>query len=218
MSSMTQPPQSAQEAQSPDNTLAYAKLQEWWMNEISDENRSRILDRVRPFGLDPEHGFLPIEGSHLSPGPSAARVLRSLDSWFTGPDHRDLGRKIAEKTLELAAYSPDPLDKHFALSSLITLYYRDRGREDFYSKALATCREQIAMQEQAKGAFLEEFPGTGLPGHVGYRQLAVVLEKEKKFQEALDLVREAQENGWTSDWDKRTARLEQKLAKQASSP
>lgn len=41
--------------------------------------------------------------------------------------------------------------------------------------------------------------------------MAILLEKEKRFHEALNLVLEAQAAEWQGDWEKRIERLQKKL-------
>ena len=197
--------------------IGYHQLEEWWFSTFTDNERRYIIEKYQPMGMG---GDEETDGkNHLTEGDiswtsaSASNFLNGLSSWFTGPNDRVIGRKIGEKTKEEALKSKDPLDMHFALSSLITLYYRDRDQADYYDKALAYCRAQIKIQSVAARAFLKKYPKQPLPSHVGYEQLAIVLEKEKRYQEAINLAKEAKQNGWAGDWDKRIERCHKKLTK-----
>jgi hypothetical protein len=55
-----------------------------------------------------------------------------------------------------------------------------------------------------------------LPGHKGYQQLAVILEKQGRFQEAIDLCTQAAQQGWGGDWEHRIERNAKRLAKLTS--
>lgn len=197
--------------------IGYHQLEEWWFSTFTDSERKYITEKYQPMGMGEETETK----NHLTEGDiswtsaSTSNFLNGLSSWFTGPNDRVIGRKIGEKAKEEALKSKDPLDMHFALSSLITLYYRDRDRDqaDYYDKALAYCRAQIKIQAVAAKAFLKEYPKQPLPSHVGYEQLAIVLEKEKHYQEAIDLTKEAKQNGWAGDWDKRIERCQKKASK-----
>lgn len=112
---------------------------------------------------------------------------------------------------DLRADHGDILDLHFAILERITDYYRRRQEGDNYHKAKVSCRAQIKIQADAAKQFLKEYPGQSLPAHTGYNQLVIILEKEKKFQEALALANEAKANGWNGDWDKRIEKLRGKL-------
>jgi hypothetical protein len=53
-----------------------------------------------------------------------------------------------------------------------------------------------------------------LPSHTGYKQLAIILEKEGDIKGAIKLSKQALEQGWTDDYKKRIERLNKKLARQ----
>lgn len=76
--------------------------------------------------------------------------------------------------------------------------------------AIMSCRAQIEIQDEAAKRWLSEYPGDTLPAHTGYTQLAIILEKENRFEEAISLIEEAKVNGWNGDWDNRIARLKKK--------
>lgn len=52
-----------------------------------------------------------------------------------------------------------------------------------------------------------------LPSHTGYKQLAIILEKEGNIEGALKLSKQALKQGWTDNYEKRIDKLNQKLAK-----
>jgi len=106
--------------------------------------------------------------------------------------------------------NPAVLDLHFAIMTRITEHYRNRQNPDDYHMAIVCCRAQIKIQDEAAKKWLEEYPKDTLPVHTGYTQLAIILEKEKRFKEALALVMEARVNGWNGDWDSRIGRLRAK--------
>lgn len=103
------------------------------------------------------------------------------------------------------------LDLHFAILTCITDHYRTRETDDNYHKAIVGCKAQIKIQAEAAEQFLKEYPSQTLPSHTGYNQLVIILEKEKKFHEALELAKEAKANGWNGDWDKRINKLQGKI-------
>jgi len=106
------------------------------------------------------------------------------------------------------------LDLHFLYQHVIETYYPDREIPEFYEKAIWGCKKQIELAKQAKQAFIDEWGDESLPSHVGYKQLAIVLEKEKKYDEAIYLCKQAKYEGWSGDWDKRIERCEKKKSKQ----
>lgn len=99
------------------------------------------------------------------------------------------------------------LDIHFYLQAIITYYYRKRKKtEDFYNLAKESCLRQIKIAEETKNSFIKDF-GKTLPSHYGYKQYSIILQKEKKYKEAISICSLALEQGWNGDWEKRIERL-----------
>lgn len=66
--------------------------------------------------------------------------------------------------------------------------------------------------KQRAGSKYERHPFTA-PTHPGYTNMAILLEKEKNYSEAIRISKRAKDQGWNGDWDKRIARCEAKLEK-----
>jgi DNA invertase Pin-like site-specific DNA recombinase len=79
-------------------------------------------------------------------------------------------------------------------------------------KVKSAFEEQERNQEKVrKQNGWDEVASRGLPSHVGYKQLAIILEKRGQFDEAIKVAKQAKSQGWNGDWDKRIARCESKL-------
>jgi len=51
-----------------------------------------------------------------------------------------------------------------------------------------------------------------LPTHIGYKQLAIIYEKQKKFDEALKITKKALAEGWNiEDCNNRIEKLNKKI-------
>jgi len=104
------------------------------------------------------------------------------------------------------------IDKHFLYYETIKTYYRERNSNpNALKKAIAACRNQIALAPLTAKAFRKKWRGEPLPSHTGYKQLAIILEKQKKFQEALALCKEALKAQWDGDWENRIKHLDKKI-------
>lgn len=190
--------------------IAYHHLEDWWLSTFSEKQREYIVNKYQPMGASPR---CLVEGDITYSSSTPASLLSGLASWFMGNDDRDIGRTIYQKALELSESSDDPLDRHFTLQGLIQIYYRDRDHEGFYDKAIYYCKEQIKMQSEAAAKFKEDYPEQLLPMHVGYDQYAIILEKEKRYPEAIALSKEADSNGWAGDWQGRIERCQKRMTK-----
>ena len=102
------------------------------------------------------------------------------------------------------------LDIHFELQQYIEENYRKRSDAKSYHNSIVGCLAQIKIQDLAAKQFIVEFHDSTLPMHVGYKQLAVILEKEGKITEAINIAKKAQSNGWNGDWESRILRLTKK--------
>lgn len=130
-------------------------------------------------------------------------------SWLE--DWRTVQRRIAR--LE-QTNSTEVLDLHFAIQGLIEATYADRNTDpEALDAAIAACERQIALAPRAAQAFRRAFPKTPLPAHVGFRQLAIIREKQRQFDEAIALCRQAKQQGWTGDWEKRIDRCQKRAAR-----
>ena len=105
------------------------------------------------------------------------------------------------------------LDHHFALQDQIQGNYRKRKQgSEFLLAAVAACEQQIELARDAAAAFRRD-GFSDLPAHIGYKQLAVIREKQHRFEDAIKLATIATVQGWAGDWDHRIARCKKRLAK-----
>ncbi len=112
------------------------------------------------------------------------------------------------------------VDRHYLYQQDIASYYRKRNEDPLaLDKAMAACLQQIEIAPQVSHLFKKDRgivnrDGSLAVGHKGFEQLAVVYEKQGKFQEAIDLSLQAQQQGWAGDWENRVQRCHKRMAKQ----
>lgn len=185
--------------------------------------------------IDKDPLVLTIGDIQLDPGNvDVTRILRLLTQWFHRNSDKDIWIKLSESWHHFAGPNTAPLDKHFALIDTMEAYYRKRDEPEFLDKTIATCKMMISMEQTVAAAMLDT--GLGriqpenkhlfgdkivhtalgpqvLPEHPGFKQLAIIYEKQKEFHAARDLCVQARDAGWDGDWNKRIVRLEKKLGK-----
>lgn len=213
-------------------SIGHFDLEQWWFEELSDADRQLIRARYQPMGMPANHDSL-TDGSAISPSETTASWLMTLAGWFkpADPQEADLILRIAEKAWQVKdVLAPSKgaeaiFSRHLALGRLSETYYRFRENPTYLERSLEAARLQIAMQKDAAAAWkqqeidLARMNGSPvpkditLPFHQGFKRMAIVLEKDKQFDQALTLVREAKASGWSGDWDKRIERLKKKLSK-----
>jgi hypothetical protein len=187
--------------------IGYFGLADWWLSSFSDHERRYIQGRYQPLGLS---GNSLTSGDLSCSSQSVVRFLCGLAGWFGKPGDRRIACRILAKAEELSANEEHALDRHFLYGEKLSLYYKDREDPAFLDKAIQACKEQISVADRAARAFHAEYKGQALPGHKGYQQLAIILEKQNQFNEAITLCSRAAEQGWAGDWEKRIGRLQKK--------
>ncbi len=191
-------------------TIGYFSLTEWWLSTFSEAERKYIEKKFRPLGGSEESLT---KGNVSFRSDTAVGFLQNLAGWFAKDEDRYLAYRILEKAEELIHQSMKPLDIHFFYQSKIEIFYKDRDKLGGLEKAVCACRLQIDYAPKAAKAFMKEYKGETLPSHKGYQQLAIILEKEKKFSEAVEVCTQAMEQGWSGDWEKRIERCKKKVKK-----
>lgn len=191
--------------------FGYFGLADWWLSTFNDKEREYIERVYQPMGSQLDSRPL-TQGTISYTSQTVTGLLSGLATWFTKSEDAYIAAKILEKAEETG--QSNILDLHFAYQGMIQLYYRMRDAEPTaLAKAIESCKKQIALASKTTKEFQREYPGSSLPAHVGYTQLAIILEKQKKYDEVLRLCRDAQAQGWNGDWEKRIERCQTKLNK-----
>jgi hypothetical protein len=104
------------------------------------------------------------------------------------------------------AYDPMP---YLICERRIAAVYRSRNDDPTaIERTKALCRVMIERSEEFLQLFADlELP---LPEHKGFQQLAIILDKEGDVLGALEVSRQAEDEGWSGDWDKRIERYANK--------
>ncbi|MBS0235354.1 MAG: hypothetical protein JSR99_17940 [Proteobacteria bacterium] len=189
--------------------IGYYGLAHWWRGAFSDDERQRIVARFQPLGSSP--GSL-TQGEINWSSQAVVGFLQALAGWFSGRNDRSIAYKILAKADELDNEAP-VLDRHFLCQVKLEMHYRNRDKPGELENAIAACREQIGLAPKAADAFRAAYPDAPLPGHKGYEQLAIILEKQGRFAEAIDLCQLAEEQGWAGNWEDRKVRCARERAK-----
>jgi len=192
--------------------LGYYGLAEWWLSSFTEQEREYIETRYTPMGIGGTDNSRPLTRGQILDGGTgrASQLLWGLATWFRKPEDFHIARRILAKAEEVAV---DPRDFHFTYQGMIQLYYRMRDADPMaLDWAIDACGKQIRISFQVAERMKSEYAGQPLPHHVGYTQLAVIREKQKNYAEAVRLAKQAKEQGWAGDWDKRIARCEKRAA------
>lgn len=200
--------------------IARHGLTDWWLATFTPDERERMAARYRPPrpAADPplvERSRPLTEGDASGRRGSAVRFLAGLATWFLGRADRDVARRIVAKAEALPNAST--LDRFWLYQTEIRVYYPDRGADPVaFASAIAACERQIQLAPRAAAAFHAVNAGAPLPEHLGYKQLAIIREKQGRDAEAIRLAEQAQAQGWSGDWAGRIGRIERRRARRAA--
>lgn len=189
-------------------------LNDWWCNLFTADERKHIIAVFQPIGSTGDS--LTENEMRLSEKGGVLSFLVCLTGWFDNPRDRQIAHKIIAKAEEYVSSEGDIISVHFFYPAKMRLFYKNRENPADLSIAIDACLKQIEISEKAAAAFLKEYAKYGnnqLPRHEGYDQLCVILEKQKKFDEAIKLAEQAKAQGWDGDWDKRIERCRMKSLK-----
>ena len=193
--------------------IGYYGLADWWLSAFDEDERTYIEGKHQPMG---GRQNMLTKGNITHSTATVNSFLSGLSTWFrkTTKD-RDIARRILTKAAEVADPKKDVLGAHFTYQALIEVWYRDRDEiPQALDEAIKACQQQIEIAPLAAKQFKKEYPKSPLPRHVGYGQLVIIYDKRGRYDEGIQVSKQAKKQGWPGDWDKRIERYEKKKAKQ----
>ncbi|GAB1136983.1 MAG: hypothetical protein WManBPW_30290 [Shewanella algae] len=213
------------------------ELKEWWNTALTPAQRDQISRDYQPMGYPSGARYLYAKLVGKSYCETDKCCFLDVLACVAKDDAKDIIRDKTEQAVKEALSQPrkNYKDIHLALTGLIKHHYRLRQNPAHYNKAKELCLLQISISRQAASAFkkppkphgmnmkkFEELLGHTpvgydtpqmMPSHIGYKQLAIILEKEGELESALELTEKALKQGWTNDSDKCITKLTVKLDK-----
>jgi tetratricopeptide (TPR) repeat protein len=192
-------------------------LADWWVTAFTDSERKHIESIFHPLSAVQAIGSPLTSGVIQSTTETAVGFLSALAGWFQKPEDLTIAQRILNKAMELSE-GAFVLDNHYLHQTIIQFNYRNRENEECLKAALDACLKMISFAPEAARAYKSEFPQEQLPGHKGYEQLAIIYEKQGRFQDAIAVSERAANQQWGGDWDKRIERCGQKLMKANKQP
>jgi len=191
--------------------IAYYNLTDWWLKTFDKQEQDYIVKTFQPLGGS---GVDLIRGEIQYSNGSAVSLLSNLAGWFKNVKDREIGYKLLDKAEKLITDNTEILDIHFFYQNKLEFYYRFREiDQESLNTSIGACKKQIELSSNVIIAFKKEYKNEKLPTHTGYEQLAIILEKQEKYDEAIDLCKQAQKQTWGGEWGKRIERCLKKKFK-----
>lgn len=197
--------------------VAYFGLVSWWSALFTEAERDRIETLFQPPGFSPSARPLTTGHKRLD-FYSAAALLTALAGYLReDPADRDLAMRVLAKAEERAKGQDDILGLHLVYQEMIRLHCRWREQfPDAVDLICGACHKQIAIATRVAEVFQDKRPGQVLPLHMGFQMMAVVLEQEGSYAQAIELCKQARFQGWSGNWTWRIGCLARKLSERGN--
>ena len=181
--------------------IGYFKLDNWWNNELSDQERNQILFVSNKSELLEEN---------ISTIETKAQFLLNLAYSLNSNGFKKLAYKILEEAEQFL--TNDPIERHFFYHTAAEIYYNNSYNDpESLQKTIEACYKQIAISDEVIKPMLDDL-GI-LPKHTGYERLCIIFHRQGKYEEVINLSIKAKKQGWAGSWDNRIKRAENKLKK-----
>ena len=198
--------------------IAVLDLEEWYLS-LSDAQRAKLHEYSTSFGigLDPQSNSSVemnrernmLEQSVTATSQSAQGYLKGVGS--TAASEKDY--EFAEFVLLAALERNDgsATSTHFTYNELIDVYYKQRDdRDDAIERCIKYCKKDIEVAEE----FVAEFGE--VPRIPSFKRLAIIYEKQDRYEEALAVCEQALDIGTTDGtkggFEGRKDRLRRKMS------
>lgn len=195
--------------------LGYFGLGGWWLSAFTRAEQNHIEASYQSSG-SPAGTRRLTKGRGQSSFHGAAGLLTALATHLRNTsDERELASRVLAKAEERAQTENDVIGLHLVYQEMIRLHTKWR---DYFLDALdlafGACHKQIVMAPAVAQAIREMRPDEPLPGHLGFQQMAVFLEKEGSYSKAIEMCKEARDQGWAGNWTWRIGSLAKKREEQ----
>lgn len=138
--------------------------------------------------------------------------LSALAGWFKKENDRTIAYRMLEQWEKMINNKTNIVDIHFFYQSKWEIYYQNRNFDNFaLNEAIKSFKKQIEISEKSIIEFKKEYKNEPrLPTHKWYEQLAIIKEKEWKYNEAINLCKDAMKQWRWWDRQHRIDRLSKK--------
>lgn len=200
--------------------IFYYNLNQWWNNELSDSDKNVIFNNYCPIGMTKDdiykEFFEAEEPGKRFNGKNFYNIkdyefLSNILPWIK--KYYDTGKKVAQKIEELIFNKDidELISVHFTLTILMEFYYRHRSIDACLDKAMFLGYKDIEFSNIFAEEFMKRY--NEIPQSASYEQIGIILEREKRYYEAIELCEKGKTQGWANDFDKRVNRIKAKINK-----
>ena len=195
--------------------IRYYGLTDWWANKLTEVDRNLILEsksnireeiyiQEKPGNRYNGENFIEVKDFEF-----LSDILINMYNEYT------TAKKIALKIEELIFRDIEDdyvIALHFTLTNLMDFYYRNRDKDDSLDRAIFFGYKDIEFSNIFAKEFYSKY-GEVMPVNKAYEQIGIILERKKKYTEAIRICEKGKSEGWSNDFDKRINRIKSKINK-----
>ena len=191
--------------------IRFLNLQKFWLS-LTKEQQAALIRYYRS-GLGAIPNGSPIEGEIWCTDARPLQYLWGLISWAVADHDYDLADKIIDygwKVYDTATYT----DRHFFLQQAAECYYKQRDiRPDALEKVEYFCKTDIKVFPVYSRELIREFKT--LPRIETVIRLAILLEKQQRYEEAIEVcnyaIRNHLRDGTKGGFEGRVEKMKKKI-------
>ncbi|MFC6954073.1 tetratricopeptide repeat protein [Halorubellus litoreus] len=177
-----------------------------WYKDLDENQRQKLRQHSTFFGTGGETNLLEVGRRETSQ--TAQEYLKGVGSTAANEGDYDFAEMVLLTALEREDGSAT--STHFTYNELIDVYYKQRdSREDAIEKCVECCEKDIQIADE----FVREFGE--VPRIPAFKRLAIIYEKQERYEEALDVCDKALEIGTTDGtkggFEGRKERIQRKM-------
>lgn len=170
-------------ASSINGMIRYHNLISFWLS-LTPLERKKCINNYDNVGISTGNEATGlVKGSIANTSQSKSALLDVIGANLTASKEYILAEKLLKESLKCAV---KPLDFHFGYNHLIDLCYKMRESGNYLDECIKYCKLDIALFPKLIASFQNKLGGVP-PSIPAFPRLAIIYEKQGKFEEALEI-------------------------------